>query len=255
MSEHIDLSQEAGVLTIRMNRPERKNALTADMYAAMGDALKKAEADPDCRVALFLGTEGVYTAGNDIKDFLETPPVGPDAPVSRFIGFLARTDLPLVAAVDGPAVGIGTTMLLHCDFVHVTESAMLQMPFVDLALVPEAGSSFLLPRLMGHARAAELLMLGKRFDGREAVELGIANRLTPAGELEAAAYETAHALAAKPPKALRTTKALLRQSEDHLRHAMEREGKAFGEGLHSAEAKEAFSAFLEKRKPDFSNLA
>ena len=149
MSEHIDLSQDAGVLTIRMNRPERKNALTADMYAAMGDALKKADADSDCRVALFLGTEGIYTAGNDIKDFLETPPVGPDAPVSGFIGFLARTDLPLVAAVDGPAVGIGTTMLLHCDFVHVTETAMLQMPFVDLALVPEAGSSFLLPRLMG----------------------------------------------------------------------------------------------------------
>jgi len=255
MSEHIDLHQDEGILTVRFNRPDRKNALTAEMYAAMADALEAAEADPGCRVALFLGTDGIYTAGNDIKDFLETPPVSDDAPVGRFIRFLARTDLPLVAAVDGPAVGVGTTMLLHCDFVHVTETAMLQMPFVDLALVPEAGSSFLLPRLMGHAKAAELLLLGKRFDGREAVDLGIANHLTPAGELEAAAYETARALAAKPPRAVRTTKALMRQSEDHLRHAMERESKAFGEGLHSAEAKEAFSAFLEKRKPDFSNLA
>ena len=255
MSEHIDLHQDEGILTVRINRPDRKNALTAEMYAAMVDALERAEQDDACRVALFIGTQGIYTAGNDIKDFLETPPQGPDAPVSRFIRFLANTDLPLVAAVDGPAVGVGTTMLLHCDFVHVTEGAMLQMPFVDLALVPEAGSSFLLPRLVGHAKAAELLMLGRPFDGREAVALGIANRLTPADELEAAAHDTAAALAAKPPRALRRTKALMRHSEDHLRQAMEREGAAFSEGLVSAEAKEAFSAFLEKRKPDFSKLA
>lgn len=251
MSDPILIERAEGVLTIRINRPERKNALTGDMYAAMADALDGAQQDKAVRAALIMGTDGVYTAGNDIKDFLEDPPHGETAPVHRFITFLASTDLPLVAAVDGPAVGIGTTMLFHCDFVHVTERAHLQMPFVDLALVPEAGSSFLAPRLLGHAKAAELIMLGRPFNGAEAVQLGIANRLDTPVDLEASALTTAHALAAKPPAALRATKALLRQSEGRLHAAMSRESAAFAQALGSAEAKEAFSAFLEKRKPVF----
>ncbi len=253
MSDDILIETNEAILTIRVNRPERKNALTADMYAAMADALETAAGDSSANVAVILGSEGVFTAGNDIKDFLNDPPHGEAAPVHRFISFLAQTDMPLVAAVDGPAIGIGTTMLLHCDFVHVTARAHLQMPFVDLALVPEAGSSFLAPRLLGHAKAAELLMLGQPFDGAEAVRLGIANRLCTPEELEPAAMATARALAAKPPAALRATKSLLRQSERQLEAAMQREGDAFAKGLSSAEAKEAFAAFLEKRKPDFSS--
>ncbi len=253
MSEPILIERGDGILAVRINRPERRNALTAAMYGAMADALEKGARDKETRVALFLGTDGIYTAGNDIKDFLNDPPQGETAPVHRFISFLAATDLPLVAAVDGPAIGIGTTMLLHCDFVHVTGRAHLQMPFVDLALVPEAGSSFLLPRRLGHAKAAELLMLGRPFDGAEAVRLGIANQMNEPEELEQAARNTALMLSAKPPAALRATKALLRQSESLLENAMQREGAAFAQGLGSAEAKEAFSAFLEKRKPDFSN--
>lgn len=252
MSSDILIDTKDGVLEIRLTRVDRKNALTADMYAAMADALEAAAAGRGVNAALFLGAEGIFTAGNDIKDFLNDPPHGTSAPVHRFISFLASTDLPLVAAVDGPAVGIGTTMLFHCDFVHVTERARLQMPFVDLALVPEAGSSFLAPRLLGHAKAAELLMLGEPFDGAEAVRLGIANQLCTPETLEDTARGTARKLAAKPPAALRATKALLRHSENQLSAAMQREGAAFSQGLKSDEAKEAFSAFLEKRQPDFS---
>ncbi len=254
MSDEILTDIRDGVLTVRINRPDRKNALTAAMYAAMADALERGAADRSVNVALFVGTDGVFTAGNDIKDFLNDPPHTEAAPVHRMISFLASTDLPLVAAVDGPAVGIGTTMLFHCDYVHVTERAHLQMPFVDLAVVPEAGSSFLAPRLMGHPKAAELLMLGKPFNGSEAVRLGIANQIDAPEDLEAAARATALAFAAKPPAALRATKALLRASENQMQAAMKREAEAFSKGLASAEAKEAFSAFLEKRKPDFSNL-
>ena len=218
----------------------------------MADALGAAADERSANVALFVGTEGIFTAGNDIKDFLNDPPHSASSPVHRFITFLATTDLPLVAAVDGPAIGIGTTMLFHCDFVHVTERAHLHMPFVDLALVPEAGSSYLAPRLLGHAKAAELLMLGQPMDGAEAVRLGIANQLTAPEDLEKSARATARALAAKPPAALRATKALLKASENQLQAAMQREGEAFAKGLSSAEAKEAFSAFLEKRAPDFS---
>lgn len=254
MSDHISTDIEDGILTVRICRPERRNALTGAMYAAMADALEAGARDASVRVALIVGTQGVFTAGNDIGDFLNEPPHGEGAPVHRFLAFLAATDLPLVAAVDGPAVGIGTTMLFHCDYVHVTEQAHLQMPFVDLAVVPEAGSSFLAPRLLGHPKAAELLMLGRPFNGAEAVRLGIANQVDAPEALEAAARETALAFAAKPPRALRTTKALLRHSENQLAAAMQREGEAFKQGLGSAEAKEAFQAFLEKRAPDFSKL-
>ena len=252
MSGDVQIETRDGVVEIRLTRVDRKNALTGQMYAAMADALQAAEADRTVNAALFLGAEGVFTAGNDIKDFLNDPPHSASSPVHRFISFLASTDLPLVAAVDGPAVGIGTTMLFHCDYVHVTERAHLQMPFVDLALVPEAGSSFLAPRLLGHAKAAELLMLGEPFDGAEAVRLGIANQLCAPEDIEDAARATARKLAAKPPAALRATKSLLRHSENQLAAAMQREGEAFSQGLRSDEAKEAFSAFLEKRKPDFS---
>ncbi len=252
MNDHIEVSQDNGVLTVRFNRPERKNALTRSMYAAMADTLDRAHTDKSVRVILFVGQDGVFTGGNDLGDFLENPPRDEATPVYRFISGLPRAAVPLIAAVDGPAVGIGTTMLLHCDMVLVTERAQLHLPFVNLALVPEAGSTFLLPRLTGNARAAELLMLGEPFSGRDAVDLGIANRVCEPEDLERQAVELAQKLAAKPPAALRATKALLQAARPETEAAIRREYQAFSERLASAEAKEAFTAFFEKRKPDFT---
>ena len=252
MNEHIEVSQDDGVLTVRFNRPERKNALTRSMYEAMADTLDRAHEDTSIRVILFVGQEGIFTGGNDLGDFLENPPRNEATPVYRFISGLPRAAVPLIAAVDGPAVGIGTTMLLHCDLVLVTERAQLHLPFVNLALVPEAGSTFLLPRLIGNARAAELLMLGEPFSGRDAVDLGIANRLCDPADLERQASDMARKLAEKPPAALRATKALLQAARPETEAAIRREYQAFSDRLGSAEAKEAFTAFFEKRKPDFS---
>lgn len=252
MTADVHTAKENGVLVLQLTRAQKKNAITAAMYADLAAALTAAETDSDVRSVMITGEDGVFTAGNDLADFLANPPLDQSAPVFQFIAALANATLPYVAAVDGPAVGIGTTLLLHCDFVVLTPRARLQLPFVNLGLVPEAGSSYLLPKMLGHARAAELLLLGDPVTAEDAVRLGFANRIVPAEQLQQTALDLAHRLAAKPPAALRASKRLLRQDRDHLLAVMREEARQFAERLVSAEAREAFSAFLEKRAPDFS---
>lgn len=252
MTDEILASRADGVLVLRLNRPARKNAMTGAMYRALADALTGAEADMDIRAIVLLGTAGTFCAGNDINDFLSRSPDAPSQPVHGFLYALARSTVPMVAGVDGDAVGVGTTMLLHCDMVLVTPRARLRLPFVNLGIVPEAGSSLLLPRIMGHVRAAELVMLGEPFDGTRAVELGIANRLVEPDALEAEALAIAARLAAQPPGALRDTKRLLKGDRAALEATIAEEIRIVSQRVGSAEAREAFSAFLEKRQPDFS---
>lgn len=240
-----------GVMTLTFNRPGKKNALTSEMYAALADGFARAEADPAVRVILLTGAGGAFTAGNDLQDFLARPPVGDEAPVSRFLNALATATKPLVAAVAGVAVGVGTTMLLHCDLVYAGESARLSLPFVNLALVPEAGSSLLLPRLVGHQKAAEMFMLGEPIDARIAREIGlVAEVFDDAVLLDEVRTRTAK-LAAKAPEALRLTKQLMKAPKATATEQMAVEGALFRERLNSAEAREAFTAFMEKRAPRF----
>jgi enoyl-CoA hydratase/carnithine racemase len=246
----------SGVATIEIARPEKKNALTLSMYDALLAAVDAAQSDPAVRALLLTGQPGVFTAGNDLEDFLKRPPVGEDSPVFRLMKALSRCDKPVVAAVTGIAVGIGTTMLLHCDLVYVSAEARLTMPFVALGLVPEFGSSWLLPRLMGHVRAAEKLLLGDPFTAAEAVELGLANAVLPPAEVVPHARRIAERFNALPPQAVRETKRLLRQPlTEPIERAMRAEASVFVERLRSPEAREALQAFLEKRKPDFSKVA
>lgn len=256
MSSHILIEQQDRIRTLRINRAEKKNALTSAMYTAMADALESAASDPEVRVTVIAGTEGVFSSGNDVVDFLQLPPMDvAEAPVARFMHNLAQHPKPVVAAVAGPAVGIGTTLLLHCDLVYADGTAMFQMPFVNIGICPEFASTYLLPRLMGHPRAAELLMLGERFDAERAREYGLINAVTANGEAEARAREAALALAAKPPAALRTTKALLKQwSAEKVIHAIDTEARHFLPMLRQPEAVEALTAFTQKRKPDFSRF-
>ena len=198
MDDHVELARDGPILTLRLARPDKKNAITASMYTALADALEQAETDPEVRAIVLLGCNGVFCAGNDIGDFLNHPPRDETSPTLRFVRALPRLEQPLIAAVDGLAIGVGTTMLLHCDLVYVTARARLSVPFVDLGITPEAGSSYLLPRLVGHVRAAELMMLGEAIDGETAVRLGLANRLVEPEALEKTAIAAAHALAAKP---------------------------------------------------------
>ena len=244
---------EDGVLRIRFNRADKKNAITAAMYQALAHALRHAERDNAVRVALVHGAPDVFTAGNDLQDFLASPPHSTDAPVFQFLRAIHEFPKPLVAAVSGLAVGIGTTMLLHCDFVYCAPGTRFSLPFVNLGLCPEAGSSFLLPRLAGYQRAAELLMLGEPFGADTAKEIGLVNAIVSAELLLATAMATAGKLAAKPAASLRETKTLMKQGiHDAVKLAMGDESEAFRERLESPEAKEAFAAFLEKRQPDFS---
>jgi enoyl-CoA hydratase/carnithine racemase len=252
MSEHIKAVRDGAVMTIRLARPEKKNAITTAMYTAMAEAMETAESDDTIRVIVFLGSGGAFAAGNDLKDFLENPPQEESAPVFRFLNALLNATKPIVAGVEGVAVGLGTTLLLHCDLVYVTANARLQTPFVNLGLTPEAGATYLLPRFLGHVRAAEMVMLGEPMDGETAVRLGLANALLAPEELEDKVLSTARALAEKPPAALRATRALLKANHPQVEAAMNAEAAEFTARLRSAEAKEAFSAFLEKRKPDFS---
>jgi enoyl-CoA hydratase/carnithine racemase len=246
----------SGVATIEIARPEKKNALTLSMYDALLAAVDAAQSDPAVRALLLTGQPGVFTAGNDLEDFLKRPPVGEDSPVFRLMKALSRCDKPVVAAVTGIAVGIGTTMLLHCDLVYVSAEARLTMPFVALGLVPEFGSSWLLPRLMGHVRAAEKLLLGDSFTAAEAVELGLANAVLPPAEVVPHARRIAERFNALPPQAVRETKRLLRQPlTEPIERAMQAEASVFVERLRSPEAREALQAFLEKRKRDFSKVA
>ena len=255
MSENIVTELTSGVLRIEMRRPEKKNALTGPMYAAMADALEHAAREDAVRVVLIHGQPGVFTAGNDLGDFLNRPTGDPDRPVFRFLRNIAAAEKPLVAAVAGNAVGVGTTMLLHCDLVYAGESARFQLPFANLALCPEAASSLLLPRLAGHQRAAELLFFGEPFNAAKAHEIGLANAVLPDAAVFAHALERARRLATLPAASLRETKRLLKQSVAALvPQVMQDEGEIFKRQLASPAAKEAFSAFLEKRKPDFSKF-
>ncbi|MBK1689595.1 enoyl-CoA hydratase [Rubrivivax gelatinosus] len=249
----------AGVATIEIARPEKKNALTIAMYETMAAALEAAVADPAVRAVLITGQPGIFTSGNDIEDFMARPPAeGPeamDSPVFRFMRALLNCDKPVVAAVTGAAIGIGTTMLLHCDFVYVSDEARLAMPFTSLGLVPEFASSLLVPQLMGHARAAEKLLLGEAFTPEQAVECGIANAVLPAGEVVAHARRVAERFNALPPGAVRESKQLLRgPTRAAVLEAMRTEGERFTRRLRSPEAMEAFQAFFQKRKPDFSKF-
>jgi enoyl-CoA hydratase/carnithine racemase len=246
---------EGGVLRIQFNRAEKKNAITAAMYQALAHALRNAERDNAVRVALLHGAPDAFTAGNDLQDFLANPPHSADAPAFQFLRAIHDFPKPLVAAVSGLAVGVGTTMLLHCDVVYCALGTRFSMPFVNLGLCPEAGSSFLLPRLAGYQRAAELLLLGEPFPAETAKEIGLVNAIVPAEALVATAMATARKLAAKPAASLRETKMLMKQGiHEAVKLAMGDETEAFRERLASPEAKEAFTAFLEKRQPDFSKF-
>jgi enoyl-CoA hydratase/carnithine racemase len=243
------------VLTIEIARPEKKNALTQAMYTAMAQALEAANTDAGVRAVLLTGQPGIFTSGNDIEDFMQRPPQGEDTPVARFMRALLDCDKPVVAAVTGAAVGIGTTLLLHCDLVYVSDEARLAMPFVSLGLVPEYASSLVLPALVGHVKAAEKLMLGEPFSGSDAVDCGIANAVLPAGEVVNHARRMAERFNSLAPGAVADTKRLMRAPQRaRIREVMAAEGALFGQRLRSPEATEAFQAFFQKRKPDFSKF-
>jgi enoyl-CoA hydratase/carnithine racemase len=254
MAEHIVVSIQDRILSIRLDRPEKKNALTRGMYLGMIEALEQAENDSAVRVVLITGTQDCFTAGNDLMDFANAKP-GETSPAIVYLQTLAAAQKTVVAAVAGVAVGIGTTMLLHCDLVYAAPDARFQLPFVNLGLCPEAGSSVMLPELMGHRRAAELLLFGEPFSSEKALELGIINAVYPGGELLEAATAKARQLAEKPPSALRTTKALLKGSAaGAAAEAMARETEKFAALLQGPEAREAMMAFVQRRKPDFSKF-
>jgi len=245
-----------GVATIEMARPEKKNALTAAMYQSMYEAIVAARADATVRALLIIGQPGVFTAGNDLADFMANPPGSIDAPVFRFMRALMGCEQPVVAAVTGAAIGIGTTMLLHCDLVYVAEDARFAMPFTSLGLVPEFASSLLLPQLMGRVQAAEKLLLGEAFNGGQAVALGLANAALPAGEVVKQGRSMAERFNQLPAGAVRESKRLLHaHSIERSEAVLLAEARVFVARLKSPEAREAFQAFFEKRRPDFSKLA
>jgi enoyl-CoA hydratase/carnithine racemase len=251
----IIVADEGPVRTIRMNRPEKKNALTTAMYTAFAEAIRVADGDPGVRVMLIEGAGDAFTAGNDLQDFLAHAQQDGPRPVLDFLQVFSHAAKPIVAAVHGVAVGVGTTMLAHCDLVYAAEGARFSMPFVNLGLCPENASSFLLPSICGYQRAAELLMFGDAFDAAKAREVGLVNAVVPLAELGATAAAAAQKLATKPPASLRLTKRLLRRAwMPEIEAALDAESKAFAERLSSPEAKEAFTAFFEKRAPDFSRF-
>ena len=242
------------ILSITMNRPLKKNALTAAMYSTMAEALEMAETDMSVRVIIFQGVDGIFTSGNDLADFLGNPVRGTDTPVSRFLFALARSTVPMIAAVDGPAVGIGTTMLLHCDMVIAADTSLFMMPFTNLGLLPENGSSYLLPKIMGHTKASELILTGRAFTAEEALSYGVINEVCKADELVTITAKWAALLASKPPSAMRKSKALMKTDMPVVIDRIRIEMEQFSEALVSPEAKEALTAFMEKRKPDFSRF-
>ncbi|WHZ10421.1 MAG: Enoyl-CoA hydratase [Burkholderiaceae bacterium] len=244
---------EGGVLTLTFNRLDKKNSITQAMYGLLADALSLAEGQAAVRVVLLQGHETVFCAGNDIGDFQNQPPQGADSPVHRFLRAIALFPKPLLAAVCGPAVGVGTTMLLHCDLVYAGDNAAFSLPFVNLGLCPEAASSLLLPQMLGYHRAAEALLMGEPFMAEAALEVGLANRVLPPTEVNAYAQGRARKLAEKPISSLVETKRLMKKGQlQALLHQMTEEGAVFGRMLREPAAREAFAAFMEKRKPDFS---
>ena len=253
--DHILTELQEGVLLVRFNRPDKKNALSLAMYEALVAALERADREDGVRVVLLAGNGGDFTSGNDLADFLQSPPTGPESPVLRFLAAISVARKPIVAAVEGMAVGVGVTMLLHCDLVYAGEGAVFQAPFVNLGLCPEAGSTLLLPRMMGHQRAAELLLLGEPFSAQRAREVGIVNAVFPDGAVVASARSKAMQLAAQPPAAVRLAKELLkRDMASAVGDTILHEGTCFLERLKSSEAAEALQAFMQRRKPDFSRF-
>jgi enoyl-CoA hydratase/carnithine racemase len=254
-TEHIYSEFSDGILTLQINRPDKKNALNLAMYQALADGLTQADRDDSVRVILFCGCDDCFTSGNDLADFLTSPPTGQSSPVMQFLIAVSEARKPIVAAVNGLAVGVGVTMLLHCDLVYVGSSATFQMPFVNLGLCPEAGSTLLLPRLMGHQRAAELLLLGEVFSSDKACAVGIVTAVCPDRDVLSTARNRALQLAAQPAAAVRLTKRLLKRNyAAELRETITEEGTQFMARLKSPEAAEALQAFMERRKPDFSKF-
>jgi len=252
---HVIVETKDRVTRIELNRPEKKNALSPEMYAAMAQALDAADADAQVRAVLIHGQAGCFTSGNDVKDFLELPRELGASPASGFLRAISSARKPLVAAVGGPAVGVGTTMLLHCDLVYAAPNARLQLPFVPLGLLPEAASSLLLPAMAGYRRAAEMLLLGAPFGAEKALAAGIVTEIVPEAELLERARQAAAALAALPPASVQKTKELMKRAMARgVQERITEELQLFGERLRSPEAKEALRAFLEKRKPDFSKF-
>jgi enoyl-CoA hydratase/carnithine racemase len=246
---------EAGVTTITLNRIERKNSITSAMYGAMADALAAAEADAATRVVVLQGHATIFSAGNDIGDFLNKPPAGEESPVFRFLRGIATFPKPLIAAVCGPAVGVGTTLLFHCDLVYAGDNAAFSMPFVNLGLCPEAASSMLVPQMLGYHRAAEALLLGEPFMAEAALEVGLVNRVLPPTEANAYAQSQARKLAGKPLSSLVETKRLMKHGQQQrVAQQMAEEGASFSRMLREPAAREAFTAFMEKRRPDFSKV-
>ena len=249
--QHLD----AGVMTLTFNRVDKKNSITRDMYTALANGVEQAASDAAVRVVVFQGHETIFSAGNDIADFLHQPPSGQDSPVFRFLRAIATIEKPVVAAVAGPAVGIGTTLLFHCDLVYAGDNAAFSMPFVNLGLCPEAASSLLVPRMFGYHRAAEALLLGEPFFAEAALEVGLVNRVLPPTEVNGYAQAQARKLATKPLSSLMETKRLMKGGQQaEVLTRMAEEGQSFGRMLREPAAREAFSAFMEKRKPDFSKV-
>jgi enoyl-CoA hydratase/carnithine racemase len=249
----IIIEQSGSILRVQLNRPAKKNAMTSAMYITLADLLNATAKNDQVRVVLWHGAGDSFCAGNDVADFLQNPPGPGESPQARLIEALINFNKPIVAAVQGAAIGGGTTMLTHCDFVFAGESAKFQMPFINLALVPEFASSYSIPARIGHLRAAELIYLGLPFGAVRAVELGLATRVAPDEKLLAIATETAQKLSEKPADALQACKRLMRTPlRDELTQAAKRENEEFAAQVRSANAKEAFTAFLEKRPPDFT---
>jgi enoyl-CoA hydratase/carnithine racemase len=248
------LTEHAGsILRVQFNRPKKRNAMTSAMYVALAGILNEAANDENTRVVLWHGAGDSFCAGNDLEDFLKNPPGPGNFPQARLMEALVNFDKPLVAAVHGAAIGGGTTMLTHCDFVYAGESTHFQMPFINLAVVPEFGSSYSVPARVGHLRAAELILLGGPFDARRAAELGLVTQVVSDKDVLARATETAGKLAAKPAAALQASKRLMKQPfREQIKAAMKAENEEFSAQVRSEDAKEAFTAFLEKRKPDFT---
>ncbi len=259
MTQEIQIKVEDGVQVIRFTRADKKNAFTGPMYQAMSEALDASEKNDAIAAHVFIGSGGVFSAGNDINDFLRRAQAtasgdgkGIPAPSLEFIKRLPKVTKPMIAAVDGLAIGIGTTMLLHCDLVYATPAASLRTPFLDLGLIQEAGSTITAPARMGYLRAFELICLGEPFSAERALQAGLINAIVPAGELEATAMKAAKRLAAKPRQALMTSRLLLRKGHEAINTMIEEEAKAYQTLMSSPEAREAFMAFLEKRPPDFA---
>lgn len=251
--DEIVTDRSGGILRVQLNRPQKRNAMTASMYLKLADVFSEAAKDEGTRVVLWHGAGDAFCAGNDIEDFLKNPPGPGESPQARLMKALVDFDKPVVTAVHGAAIGGGTTMLTHCDFVYAGQSAKFQMPFINLAVVPEFGSSYSIPARIGYLRAAELILLGRPFDAGRAVDLGLVTEVFPDQNLMSAATETARTLAAKSAGALRASKRLMKAPfREQMTAAMRAENEEFSVHVQSDDAKEALSAFLEKRQPNFN---